>query len=87
MIAHAKEKYVDGSPVGLIANWHDSTEDIFTSTIRMERELKRENAKFTALIEASATRPELIGTRHTVLSINKGTVEWVGLPFLKKGEL
>ena len=88
VIAHSKEKYVDGSPVGIIANWHDSTEDIFTSTIRMEREMtKNKPTKFIALIEASAIKPELIGTRHTILTIDKGNVDWAGLPSLKKGEL
>ena len=88
VIAHSKEKYVDGSPVGIIANWHDSTEDIFTSTIRMEREMtKNKPTKLIALIEASAIKPELIGTRHTILTIDKGNVDWAGLPSLKKGEL
>lgn len=87
VIAHSKEKYVDGSPVGIIANWHDSTEDIFTSTIRMERKIGKSETVFTALIEASAVKPELIGTRHTVLTITKGKVAWSGLPVLKDGEL
>ena len=87
VIAHAKDKYVDGSPVGTIANWHESTEDIFTTTIKMDRKIVRGNATFTALIEASATKPELIGTRHIVLTINNGKVEWTGLDVLKKGEL
>lgn len=87
VIAHSKEKYVDGNPVGIIANWHDSTEDIFTSTIRMERKIGKNETVFTALIEASAVKPELIGTRHTVLTITKGKVNWVGLPVLKGGEL
>ena len=87
VIAHSKEKYVDGSPVGIIANWHDSTEDIFTSTIRMERKISKTETVFTALIEASAVKPELIGTRHTVLRIKDGSVTWTGLPSLQKGEL
>ena len=87
VIAHSKEKYVDGSPVGIIANWHDSTEDIFTSTIRMERKISKTETVFTALIEASAIKPELIGTRNTVLTIKNGEVVWTGLPSLKKGEL
>tara|TARA_R110002020_G_scaffold32427_3_gene99776 strand:+ start:21610 stop:22473 length:864 start_codon:yes stop_codon:yes gene_type:complete len=87
VIAHSKEKYVDGSPVGIVANWHDSTEDIFTSTVRMERKIGKNDTVFTALIEASAVKPELIGTRHTVLTIKNGAVNWTGLPVLMEGEL
>ena len=87
VVAHSKDKYVDGSPVGVVSNWHDSTEDIFTSTIRMEREIRKDKTDYIALIEASATKPELIGSRHTVLTIAKGDVKWIGLPTLKKCEL
>jgi len=53
----------------------------------MERKISKTETVFTALIEASAVKPELIGTRNTVLTIKNGEVVWTGLPSLKKGEL
>ena len=53
----------------------------------MERKIGKNDTVFTALIEASAVKPELIGTRHTVLTIKNGAVNWTGLPVLMEGEL
>jgi hypothetical protein len=88
VIAHSKDKYAGNpTPIGTIANWHDSTEDIFTATIRTQRDLRKGGAEYTALFEASARKAELIGTRRKVLSIKDGTVTWTGVVELKNGEL
>lgn len=88
VIAHSKDKYAGNpNPVGVIANWHDSTEDIFTATIRMQRDLRKGGAEYTALFEASARKPELIGSRRKVLVIKDGNVDWTGVEEIKTGEL
>ena len=88
VIAHSKDKYAGNpNPIGVEANWHDSTEDIFTATIRMQRDLRKGGAEYTALFEASARKPELIGTRRKVLSIKDGTIDWTGVAEIKTGEL
>jgi hypothetical protein len=88
VVAHSKDKYAgNANPIGVVANWHDSTEDIFTATIKMKREIKQGGADYTAIVEASARMPELIGSRRKVLSINKGKIEWSGFEEVKKGEI
>jgi len=88
VIAHSKDKYAGNpNPVGVEANWHSTTEDVFTATIRMQRDVRQKGAVYTAIIEASARKPEMIGQRIKVLSINDGTVTWNGLPEIKAGEL
>ena len=39
------------------------------------------------MVEASARKPELIGKRLKVLSIDDGKVDWSGFPEIKSGEL
>jgi len=86
VIAHSKDKYAGNpNPIGVEANWHSTTEDIFTATIRMQRNLKKNGAEYTALFEASARMPELIGTRRKVLSIKEGEIDWVGIKEIKTG--
>ena len=86
VIAHSKDKYAGNpNPVGVEANWHSTTEDIFTATIRMRRDLKKGGADYTALFEASARKPELIGTRRKVLSIKDGEIDWIGVKEIKTG--
>ena len=88
VIAHSKDKYAGSpNPIGTIANWHDSTEDIFTSTIKMVRNIKSDGAEYTAIVEASARMPELIGSRRKVLSISKGKVEWTTFSEIQNGEI
>jgi len=88
VIAHSKDKYAGNpNPIGVEANWHSSTEDIFTSTVRMTRDIRKNGATFTAIVEASARKPELIGKRLKVLSIDDGKVDWSGFPEIKSGEL
>jgi hypothetical protein len=88
VIAHSKDKYAGNpNPVGTIANWHDSTEDIFTSTIKMVRNIKSNGADYTAIVEASARMPELIGSRRKVLDISKGKVEWTTFEEIQNGEI
>jgi len=88
VIAHSKDKYGGTpNPIGVEANWHYTTEDIFTATIRMKRDLRKNGAEYTATVEASAKMPQLIGKRRKVLSINDGTVEWIGFPEIKAGEI
>ena len=88
VIAHSKDKYAGNpNPVGVEANWHSSTEDIFTSTIKMSRDIRKNGATFTAMVEASARKPEMIGKRLKVLTIDNGKVEWNGFPEIKAGEL
>jgi hypothetical protein len=53
----------------------------------MKREIKQGGADYTAIVEASARMPELIGSRRKVLSINKGKIEWSGFEEVKKGEI
>jgi hypothetical protein len=86
VIAHSKDKYAGNpNPVGVEANWHSTTEDIFTATIRTQRTLKKGGAEYTALFEASARMPELIGTRRKVLSIKDGEIDWIGVKEIKTG--
>jgi hypothetical protein len=88
VVAHSKDKYSGTpNPVGIEANWHSTTEDLFTSTVRMSRELFKDGARYFGLVEASANSPELIGKQFTVLTINKGKIDWKGLPSVKKGVL
>ena len=88
VIAHSKDKYAGNpNPIGVEANWHSSTEDIFTATVKMSRDIRKNGATFTAMVEASARKPELIGKRIKVLSIDDGKVEWNGFPEIKAGEL
>jgi hypothetical protein len=88
VIAHSKDKYAGNpNPIGVEANWHSSTEDIFTATVKMSRDIRKNGATFTAMVEASARKPELIGKRIKVLSIEDGKVEWNGFPEIKAGEL
>ena len=85
VVAHSKDKYAgNANPIGVVANWHDSTEDIFTATVKMKREIKQGGADYTAIVEASARMPELIGSRRKVLSIDKGTVAWMGFSEVKE---
>jgi|TARA_B100000073_G_C23731623_1_gene571005 hypothetical protein len=88
VIAHSKDKYSGNpNPVGVEANWHSSTEDIFTSTIRMNRDIRKNGAEYHALFEASARKPELIGSRRLVLSIKDGEINWTGVEEIKAGEI
>jgi len=88
VIAHSKDKYAGNpNPIGVEANWHSSTEDIFTATVKMSRDIRKNGATFTAMVEASARKPELIGKRIKVLSIDDGKVVWNGFPEIKAGEL
>ena len=88
VIAHSKDKYAGNpNPVGVEANWHSSTEDIFTATVRMSRDIRKNGATFTAMVEASARKPEMIGKRLKVLTIEDGKVDWNGFPEIKAGEL
>ena len=88
VIAHSKDKYAGNpNPVGVEANWHSTTEDIFTATVRMSRDIRKNGATFTAMVEASARKPEMIGKRLKVLSIEDGKVDWNGFPEIKAGEL
>ena len=88
VIAHSKDKYAGNpNPVGVEANWHSTTEDIFTATVRMSRDIRKNGATFTAMVEASARKPEMIGKRLKVLSIEDGKVDWTGFPEIKAGEL
>ena len=50
----------------------------------MKREIKQGGADYTAIVEASARMPELIGSRRKVLSIDKGTVDWMGFSEVKE---
>ena len=88
VIAHSKDKYAGNpNPIGVEANWHSSTEDIFTATVRMSRDIRKNGATFTAMVEASARKPEMIGKRLKVLTIEDGNVDWNGFPEIKAGEL
>jgi len=88
VIAHSKDKYAGNpNPVGVEANWHSTTEDIFTATVRMSRDIRKNGATFTAMVEASARKPEMIGKRLKVLTIEDGKVDWNGFPEIKAGEL
>jgi len=88
VIAHSKDKYAGNpNPVGVEANWHSTTEDIFTATVRMSRDIRKNGATFTAMVEASARKPEMIGKRLKVLTIEDGKVDWTGFPEIKAGEL
>lgn len=88
VIAHSKDKYAGNpNPVGVEANWHSTTEDIFTATVRMSRDIRKNGATFTAMVEASARKPEMIGKRLKVLTIEDGKVDWIGFPEIKAGEL
>ena len=88
VIAHSKDKYSGNpNPVGVEANWHSSTEDIFTSTIRMNRDISKNGAEYHALFEASARKPQLIGSRRLVLSIKDGQIDWTGVEEIKAGEM
>ena len=88
VIAHSKDKYAGNpNPVGVEANWHSTTEDIFTATVRMSRDIRKSGATFTAMVEASARKPEMIGKRLKVLTIEDGKVDWIGFPEIKAGEL
>lgn len=88
VIAHSKDKYAGNpNPVGVEANWHSTTEDIFTATVRMSRDIRKNGATFTAMVEASARKPEMIGKRLKVLTIEDGKVDWSGFPEIKAGEL
>ena len=88
VIAHSKDKYAGNpNPIGVEANWHSSTEDIFTSTVRTTRDIRKNGATFTAMVEASARKPEMIGKRLKVLTIEDGKVDWNGFPEIKAGEL
>ncbi len=88
VIAHSKDKYAGNpNPVGVEANWHSTTEDIFTATVRMSRDIRKNGATFTAMVEASARKPEMIGKRLKVLTIEDGKVNWSGFPEIKAGEL
>ena len=88
VIAHSKDKYAGNpNPIGVEANWHSSTEDIFTATVRMSRDIRKNGATFTAMVEASARKPEMIGKRLKVLTIEDGKVDWNGFPEIKAGEL
>ena len=88
VVAHSKDKYAGNpNPVGVEANWHSSTEDIFTATVRMSRDIRKNCANFTAMVESSARKPEMIGKRLKVLSIEDGKVDWNGFPEIKAGEL
>ena len=88
VIAHSKDKYAGNpNPIGVEANWHSSTEDIFTATVRTSRDIRKNGATFTAMVEASARKPEMIGKRLKVLNIEDGKVDWNGFPEIKAGEL
>ena len=88
VVAHSKDKYSGTpNPVGIEANWHSTTEDLFTSTVQMRRELFKDGARYFGLVEASANSPELIGKQFTILTINKGKITWKGLPAVKEGVL
>jgi len=88
VIAHSKDKYAGNpNPVGVEANWHSTTEDIFTATVRMSRDIRKNGATFTAMVEASARKPEMIGKRLKVLTIEDGKIDWSGFPEIKAGEL
>tara|TARA_R100000995_G_scaffold81340_1_gene54068 strand:+ start:153 stop:836 length:684 start_codon:yes stop_codon:yes gene_type:complete len=88
VIAHSKDKYAGNpNPVGVEANWHSTTEDIFTATVRMSRDIRKNGATFTAMVEASARKPEMIGKRLRVLTIEDGKIDWAGFPEIKAGEL
>ena len=88
VIAHSKDKYAGNpNPVGVEANWHSTTEDIFTATVRMSRDIRKNGATFTAMVEASARKPEMIGKRMKVLTIEDGKIDWSGFPEIKAGEL
>ena len=88
VIAHSKDKYAGNpNPIGVEANWHSTTEDIFTATVRMSRDIRKNGATFTAMVEASARKPEMIGKRLKVLTIEDGKVDWTGFPEIKAGEL
>ena len=88
VIAHSKDKYAGSpNPIGTIANWHDSTEDIFTSTVKMVRNIKSDGADYTAIVEASARMPELIGSRRKVLNIKQGKVDWTTFDEIQNGEI
>lgn len=86
VIAHSKDKYAGNpNPIGVEANWHSTTEDIFTATIRTQRNLRKGGAEYTALFEASARMPELIGTRRKVLNIKDGEIDWIGVKEIRTG--
>ncbi len=88
VIAHSKDKYGGNpNPIGVEANWHSTTEDIFTATVRMSRDIRKNGATFTAMVEASARKPEMIGKRLKVLTIEDGKIDWTGFPEIKSGEL
>jgi len=88
VIAHSKDKYAGNpNPVGVEANWHSTTEDIFTATVKMSRDIRKNGATFTAMVEASARKPEMIGKRLRVLTIEDGKIDWAGFPEIKAGEL
>tara|TARA_B100001094_G_scaffold333280_1_gene410247 strand:- start:30191 stop:31054 length:864 start_codon:yes stop_codon:yes gene_type:complete len=88
VIAHSKDKYAGNpNPVGVEANWHSTTEDIFTATVKMSRDIRKNGATFTAMVEASARKPEMIGKRLRVLTIEDGKIDWTGFPEIKAGEL
>ena len=68
-------------------DWLNSVPNELWQIVRCEQEDTEKGRVYSAVIEKFKGRPDLIGTRHTVLTVDKGNVKWKGLPVLRDPEV
>jgi len=85
-ITHETEKYHDGTPVGMIANWKDwggkLEQEIHCSRKKIKGELH-----YLAELVGSRTNGNLVGKTWTVRQGTPPNIVWNGIPELREGKV
>ena len=89
LITHMKPIYgdiVNPTPIGEVPDWHKSTPAKFVQMIHIDKRKINNKTQYVAELQASKTRPDLVGTEWIIFSTN-GDNTWNGMPELRECDL
>jgi hypothetical protein len=85
-ITHETEKYHDGTPIGMIANWKDWGGKL-EQEIHCSRKKIKGEIHYLAELVGSRTNGNLVGKTWTVRQGTPPNIVWNGIPELREGKV
>lgn len=85
-ITHETEKYVDNSPVGVVANWRDWGGKL-EQEIHCYRKKFKNELQYVAELVGSRTNGNLVGTKFVIREGEPPNIKWNGVPELRERKI